>query len=110
MVGAHGLQHTQHTRSIHVGRKFGSVEADLHMTLCGEVVDLGGLHLGYNLHQRHGVAQIAVVEMEVGLALEMGDALTIVHAGATDDAVHLVAFGQQELAEIAAVLAGDTCY
>jgi hypothetical protein len=47
--------------------------------------------------------------MEVGFALEMDDALTIVHAGATDDAVHLVAFSQQELTEIAAVLAGDAC-
>jgi len=107
-TGTDGLQHAEHAGGVHIGRELGGVEADLHMALCGEVVDLVGAHLAHHLDDAHGVAEVGVVEVEVGLALQMGDALAEVNAAAADDAVDFVAFVQKKLAQVRAVLTGDT--
>ena len=77
------------------------------MALGGEVVDLVGPHGADDGEDAHGVAQIAVVQVEVRVTLQMGDALAVIDGGAADDAVDVVALFQQELSQIAAVLAGD---
>ena len=47
------------------------------------------------------------MQVEVGVAFQMGDALSVIDRRTADDAVDIVAFFQQELRQIAAVLAGD---
>ena len=92
VAGAHGLQHAEHTGGIDIGRELGRVETDLHVALGRKVVDLIGLHLVHHLDYRHGVAQVGIVQVEVGLALQMGNALTEIDTAAADDAVNFVAF------------------
>ena len=92
VAGAHGLEHAEDAGGIDIGRELGRVEADLHVALGGQVVDLVGPHLVDHLDDGHGVAQVGIVEVEVGLALEVGNALAEVHGAAADDAVHLVTF------------------
>ncbi len=48
------------------------------------------------------------MQVEMRVALQMGNALTVIDRRTADDAVDIVAFFQQELRQIAAVLAGDT--
>ena len=83
------------------------------MALGCQVVDLVGPHGADDGEDAHGVAQIAVVQVEVRVTLQMGDALAVIDGGAADDAVDVVALLQQELSQIAAVLsgnAGDECF
>ena len=110
---AHSLQHAQHAGGIDVGGELRHIKADLHMALGGEVVDLVGPHDADDGEDAHGVAQIAVVQVEVRVTLQMGDALAVIDGGAADDAVDVVTLFQQELSQIAAVLAGnagDECF
>ena len=65
----HSLQDAEHTDGIHVGGIFRRVEADLHVTLCGEVVDFGGLYLAHDAEHTHRVAQVGIVKMEMRCAL-----------------------------------------
>jgi hypothetical protein len=48
------------------------------------------------------------VQVEVGLALEMGDALTEIDTAAADDAMNLIALVEKELGEVRTVLTGNT--
>jgi hypothetical protein len=91
-AGANGLQHTQNACGIDVGGELGRVEADLYVALSSQVVYLIGTHLADDLYETHGVREVAVVEVEMGFAFEMRNALTIIYAATTDDTMHLVAF------------------
>ena len=106
---AHSLEHTQHTRCVNVGRELRRVEAHLHMALSRKVVYLGWLHLVHHLNHTHRVAQVGIVKMEMRTSLQMSDALTEIHRRATDCAVHIITFFQQELGEERTVLTGNTC-
>ena len=110
VAGTHGLEHAEHTGGIDIGRELGRVEADLHVALGRKIIYLIGLHLVHYLDYRHGVAQVGIVQVEVGLTLQMRNALPEVYTGAADDAVHLVALLQKELTQIGTVLSGYTCY
>jgi hypothetical protein len=87
------------------------------VALRGEVVDLVRLDLLDDAQQAQRIGQIAVVQMDAGLGVvelvvEMIDALGVERRRAPLDAVHLVAFREQELGEISAILArdaGDEC-
>jgi len=92
VAGANGLEHAEHTGGIDIGRELGRVEADLHMALGSEIVYLIGLHLIHHLDYRHGVAQVGIVQVEVGLALQMGNALTEIDTAAADNTVNFVSF------------------
>jgi hypothetical protein len=78
-----------------------------------EVVDLVGLGFLHDADEVAGVAQVAVVEFEAGV-LNVRVLVDVVHplgvetAGAALDAMDDVAFCEQKLGEIRAVLAGDT--
>ena len=109
----HRLQDAQHAGGVHVGGVFGHVKADLHVALRRQVVDLVGADAADDRHQAHRVAQIAEMQVEAGVALQMGDALAEIHRRAPDDAVDVVAFLQQKFRQVAAVLAGhagDQCF
>ena len=75
----HGLQHAEYSHSIDISRKFGSVERNLNVALCCEVVNLIGVHLGNDLQDGHRVAHVAIMKVELWAAFEVGDALAIVH-------------------------------
>ena len=49
------------------------------MALGCEVVNLCGLTLVHNLDDAHRVAEISIVEVEIGLAFQMSDTLTVVY-------------------------------
>ena len=103
---ADGLDDAEDADGIDVGGELGGVEADLHVALGGEVVDLRGAHVGDDADNGHGVAEVGIVEVEVGAALKVGDALAVIDGGAADDAVDVVAFVEEEFCEVGAVLAG----
>ena len=90
MVGADSLQDTKHTYGINIGRKLGGIERYLHMALRSQIIDFGGLHLANQLDQRHGIAHIGIMKVEMGRALEVGYTLAVINRGTTDNAVHLI--------------------
>jgi hypothetical protein len=109
---ADGLQQAQGAQGVDVGGVFGGFEADGHVALRAEVVDLVGLGFLDDAHQVAGVGQVAVVQPEAGVfdvwvLVDVVDALGVEQAGAALDAVHDVAFFKQEFGQVAAVLAGD---
>ena len=76
MVGAHRFQDTQNAYSIHISRELRCIEADLHMTLCGKVINLGRLNLTDKFDERHGVRHIRIMQMEMRLTFQMRNTLT----------------------------------
>ena len=80
------------------------------MALCRQIINLIGFHIVHHLHDGHRVAQVGVMEMEMGFAFEVGYPFTEVHRATTDDAVHLIAFFKKELSKERAVLARNAGY
>ena len=109
---AYRLKDAQGAQSIHVGGVFRCLEAHRHMALGAEVVDLIGLHLLNDALQVAAVAQVAVVQLQaliqlVRILIEVIDPGGVETAGPALDAMHGVALLQQQLRQVAAVLAGD---
>jgi hypothetical protein len=82
------------------------------MTLSAEVVDLIRLGVLHDADQVAGVAQVAIVELEVGVGdvwvlVDVVYALGIEGAGVTFNSVNDVALSQQKLGQVASVLACD---
>ena len=76
------------------------------------MVNFVRLQLVEQLHQIHRIAQVAVVQeqpdaVDVRIGVKMIDARRVERARAPDDAVDFVAFFEQQIGEIAAVLSGD---
>ena len=55
MVGAHGLQHAEHTHCIGISGVFRGIEGYLYVALGSQVIDFRRLNLAHQLHQGHGV-------------------------------------------------------
>ena len=111
---ANGLQDAQRAERIGVRRVLGRLEGDCDMALRGEVVDLVGTNLLDHADQVRRVGQIAVVQLQahialVGIVVQVIDAICVEKRRAALDTVHLVTLPQQELGEVGAVLAGDSC-
>ena len=82
------------------------------MALCGEVVYFIRLHLLNNARQAAGIRHVAIVQYEVaiadvGILIQVIDAISIEQGGAAFDAMHDVIFFQQKLCQIGAVLTGN---
>ncbi len=82
------------------------------MALSTQVVDLIGLHLLDDPDQVGAVREVAVMQHQpwialVGILVEVIDAGRVEAAGPALDAMHRVALLQEELRQVAAVLAGD---
>ncbi len=81
--------------------------------LCApEVINFVRLQFVKQLHQIHRVGQITVMQeqtdpVDVRVGVEMIDARSVKRARAADDAVDFVALFEQQIGQIAAVLAGD---
>ena len=78
MVGADSLKDAEDTRGINIGSELRSVEADLDMRLCREIVYLSRLDETDKLDKRHGVCHVGIMEMEMWRALKMGYTLTVI--------------------------------
>ena len=103
-----GVQDAQHAQGVHIAGVLGGVEADPHVALGGQVVDLVGADLAHDLDDGGRVGQIAVMQGDGMFGQQMVDTAGVGDGGAADNAVDLVALFQQELGQIAAVLARDT--
>ena len=87
------------------------------MALRSQVVNFIRLGLLDNARQIRGISQIPMMQEEpntfqMRIAIQMIDSGGVEHRGTTLDAVHYVAFVQQKLRQVSAVLtsdAGDEC-
>jgi len=80
-----------------------------------QVVDFVGLHLLDDPCEVHRVGHVAVVEgeitvLDVGVLVDMVDPLGVEEGAAPFQAVHHIPLFQEELAQVSAILAGDTGY
>ena len=101
----HGVQHAQDPHGGDVGGVLGHLEGDLHVALGRQVVDLVRPHALQRPDQAVLVHQVPVMENEV--LADVVDPPGVEGAAAPHQAVDLVALLEQELGEVAAVLAGD---
>ena len=76
------------------------------MALRRKIVDLVGPYLAHDMHDRHGVAKVGVMQMEMRMAFKMCDPLTEIHRRSANRAVDVISFLQQELRQVAPVLSG----
>ena len=91
---------------------FGNVEGDADMALGSEMINLIGLNAIKQLDEVGGVGDVPIVQeqpytVDMGVFIEAVNAAGIKGRGASDDAMDFIPFGEQELGEIGAVLAGD---
>ena len=78
------------------------------MALRGEIIDFCGLHFAHNLQDAHGIAEIGIMQMEVGMTLQMSDALTEINRRTADCSMYIITLFKQEFREKRTVLAGYT--
>lgn len=110
---AYGFQQAQRAQTIHVGGIHRRIEGNLHVTLGREVINFIRLHFLNNADEICGVCQVAVMQYKtpilgIGGLVEMIDALGVEEGRAPLDAVHFIAFVQQQFGQIGSVLTGDT--
>ena len=89
----------------------GISKAHLHVALRAEVVDLVGPHVVEERGERTPVGEIGVVKKESGAGLvevliDVIEPIGVKARGAAFETVDLVAFGEQELGQVGAVLTG----
>ena len=105
------LQQTDGAEPRHISGIGGHGERDADVRLGGEIVDLIRLNLGQDGGQRLGITEVTVVETQVAVAeralAEMVDAAPVEGRGPPHHPVDLIAFVEQKLREVGAVLAGD---
>ena len=113
-----GLENTNGAHPGDVRCVFGNIETDAHVALRSEIVDLVGLQFVEHLGQVDRIGQISVVEEEahsvdVRVLIKVVDARGIEGAGPADDAMDFIAFGNEQVGQIGAILtsdAGDECF
>ena len=76
---ANGVKYAKNTGSVNVGGELRRIETYLDMALCCKIVYLIGANLADDLHKTQGVTKVGIVEVEVGVSLEMSDALTKIY-------------------------------
>ena len=75
------------------------------MALTCQMIKLGRLNLHHNPPDRGGVGQIGVVQMQsrpvdLWILIQAAEPYTLEGTAATDDAVNLIAFVQQQFGEV----------
>lgn len=106
------LEEPQRAHGIDVGRVFRGFEADRHVRLSAQVVDLVGLYLLQDTRQVRGIGQVAIVQDQlliIGMRIlvDMVDTLGVERRRTTLNAVNLIAFGQEKLSQIGSILSGN---
>src|SRR5215813_14542765 len=112
---AYRLEQSERPERADFGGVFRDVETDAHVRLRAEVVNLVGLDVAQNLVERARVVQVAVKEAQsqprlVRVLVDVVNAFSVKRAGAASDAIYIIATAQQQLGQIASVLAGDARY
>jgi hypothetical protein len=107
---AHGIEHTKHPQARDITRIFRLFERDFDVRLGAQIVDLVGLYLVDDVSHPRTVGEVAEVEKEArrglaGVLVQVIDAVGVEARRAPNHAVNFVAFRQQELRQIRAVLA-----
>lgn len=105
----HGFQNTQHAGRIDIRGELGRVERYLYMALCGEIIYFRGLYFLHYLQEAHRIAKVCIMQMEMGMSLQMGNTFSEINRRAADSAVYVISFLQQKLGEERAVLTGNAC-
>src|SRR5258708_14563010 len=110
---ANGFENPQGAERVGVRCVFGLLEGHCDMALRGEVIDLVRLRFLYYMYQGARIRQVSVMQNEIAIGymrilIEMVDPVGIEQRGTALDAMDDVAFAQQKLREVGAVLAGDT--
>jgi hypothetical protein len=82
------------------------------MALTGQMINLGGLHLGKNPSQGSPVRKVAVMEkktfiVDLFIAPEMLDARTEKVARSPNDSMNRIALSQKQLREVGTILPRD---
>lgn len=90
--GADSFQDSEHSGGIDIGRKLGAVKTYLYVALGCKVVYFIGLYFAYYLYYTHGVTQVGVVQMEMGLAFQVSYALAVIYTATADYAVNIITF------------------
>ena len=98
-------------KCIGIGRVLGRLEADLHVALRRKVIDLVRLNFLDQANEVGGVREIAEMEKELDaflmrIRIQMIDAAGIERRRASLHTMNGIAFGEQQLGEIRAVLTG----
>ena len=106
------FQNADRSYAGNVGGVFGNIETDTDVALRAEMIDFIRFQIVEQFHQINRVRQIAVMEeqpdpVDVRVNIKMIDARGVECAGAADNSVHLVAFFDQQIGQITAVLAGN---
>ncbi len=112
LVLTHGLKELERPKGADVYRVDRLIKAHTHMALGAEVVHLVGCDLAQRHRQRAGVGKVAVVKLQprprlVRVLVDVIEPVGVEARRAPDDAVDVVALSQEQLREVAAVLAGD---
>jgi hypothetical protein len=102
----HRVEQAQHAQAGDVGRVLGHFEGDLDVALGGEVVDLLRLDRLQGPGEAVLVHEVAVVQGEA--VPDVVDAPGVERAAAPDETVDLVPLLEEQLRQVAAVLAGDS--
>lgn len=89
-----------------------NIEAQTDVTLAGQMIDLGRLHLPKNSPQRRRVRQIAIMKKEgrvvnLRIVSQMLDARSLQIARPADNPMDRVAFFQEQFGQIRSVLPGN---
>jgi hypothetical protein len=110
LCGTQGFQQPQRAERIDIGGVVRRIEADGHVALRGEVIDLVGLGLFHQAGQHRGVGHVAMMQRQQSLGFRAGrqevlDPRGVAAGGASHQAVDDVALGQQQFCKIGAVLA-----
>ena len=109
---AHRLDQPQGPDGDDLGGIFRDVERDLDVALGAEVVDFVGIDGFEHPPQSRTVGQVAIVQgqpgaADMGIVVEMIDAIGVEEACAPHHAVDFISFRKQEFAEVGAVLPGN---
>ena len=83
------------------------LEGHLHVALRPEVVDLVRPDGVDQVDQAHPVGEVAVVQVQPLVGVEVVDPVPVQGRGPADQPVHLVVHAEEELREVGAVLSGD---
>src|SRR5262245_39009862 len=102
------FQHARYANSREFTRKDRLLPTGWHKAHRCQIIDFVGINSLYDINDGQLIQKVCLVKREV--TLEVGNTFEILRTGTADDTVHLVAFLQQPIGQVTAVLsrnAGD---
>ena len=110
---ADSFQEADGPQAGNISRIFRHIEADPHMALGAQMIYLIGSDLLEEIGELPRNGEIAIMQIDprfrvVEIAIEMIDSVGVEGAGPADEAVNFIAFAEEQLRQVGAVLARDT--